>query len=344
VNVDSEQLARHLERQLASLYVVHGEEPLLALEAADRIRASAKRKGFVEREVLLAEPGFEWRQLRASGASLSLFATQRLLEVRVPGSGPGVEGAEALAAHAGALPPDTVTLVTFGKLDGKARKSAWFTALEAAGVAVQAQRITAERLPQWLAGRLGAQGHEADRETLEFIAARVEGNLMAAHQEVLKLALLMPPGRLQLEDVRAAVVDVARYDAFDLGPAVLRGERAHFVRMLDGLQAEGTGVPLVLWALAAEARAMLAIRTATARGVPTSQAVRDAQVWGERQGLIQQALRRHETRALEAALAHAARIDRIAKGVAPGAAWDELRTLGLTLAGATRTGTAAEPR
>jgi DNA polymerase-3 subunit delta len=137
---------------------------------------------------------------------------------------------------------------------------------------------------------------------------------------------------------------VARYDAFDLGPAVLRGESAHFVRMLDGLRADGTGAPLVLWALAEEARAMLAIRAATARGVPASQALRDARVWGERQGPIQKALRRHDTRALEDALAHAARIDRIAKGVAPGAVWDELCTLGLTLAGETREGTAAEPR
>jgi len=344
VNVDSEQLGRHLERQLAPLYLIYGEETLLALEAADRVRASAKRKGFVEREVLIAEPGFDWRRLRASGASLSLFATQRLLELRVPGSGPGVEGAEALTKHAADLPPDTVTLVLLGKLDGKARKSAWFNALEAAGVAVQAQQIATDRLPQWLAGRLAAQGHEADRETLEFIAARVEGNLMAAHQEVQKLALLMPPGRLKLEDVKAAVVDVARYDAFDLGPAVLKGESAHFVRMLDGLRADGTGAPLVLWALAEEARAMLAIRAATARGVPASQSLRDAKVWGERQGLIQKALRRHDTRALEDALAHAARIDRIAKGVAPGAVWDELCTLGLTLAGATREGAAAEPR
>jgi DNA polymerase III subunit delta len=344
VNVDSEQLGRHLERQLAPFYVVHGEEALLALEAADRIRASARRRGFVEREVLVVEPGFEWRRLQASGASLSLFATQRLLEVRIAGSGPGVEGAEALTAYVDDLPPDTVTLVMFGKLDGKARKSAWFTALEAAGVAVHAQRIAVERLPQWLAGRLAAQGHEADRETLEFIAARVEGNLMAAHQEVQKLALLMPPGRLRLEDVKAAVVDVARYDAFDLGPTVLKGESAHFVRMLDGLQSEGTGAPLILWALAEEARAMLAIRSATARGVPASQALRDARVWGERQGLIQQALRRHDTRSLEHALAHAAQIDRIAKGVAPGAVWDELRTLGLALSGSTREGATVEPR
>lgn len=344
MNLDSEQLGRHLERQLAPLYVIHGEEALLTLEAADRIRANAKRKGFVEREVLIVEPGFEWRRLRTSGASLSLFATQRLLEVRVPGSGPGVEGAEALTAHAADLPPDTVTLVTFGKLDGKARKSAWFTALESAGVAVHAQRITVEQLPKWLAGRLAAQGHEADRETLDFIAARVEGNLMAAHQEVQKLALLMPPGQLKLEDVKAAVVDVARYDAFDLGPTVLKGECAHFVRMLDGLQAEGTGAPLVLWALAEEARAMLSIRAATARGVPSSQAVRDARVWGERQNLMPQAVRRHDIPSLEHALAHAARIDRIAKGVAPGAVWDELRTLGLALAGATREGAAAEPR
>lgn len=339
MNLDSEQLARHLERQLAPLYLVYGEEALLALEAADRVRAAARGKGFSEREVLLAEPGFEWRRLQASGASLSLFASQRLIELRIPGSGPGVEGAEALSAHAGNLPPDTLTLVTVGKLDGRARKSAWFTALEAAGVAVHAQKVTVDRLPQWLAGRLGAQGHQVDEPTLEYLAARVEGNLMAAHQEVQKLALLFPPGRIQLADIKSAVLDVARYDAFDLGPTVLKGEAAHFARMLDGLEAEGAGPPLALWALAEEARALLTIRAAIARGVPSQQALRDARVWGERQGPIQQALRRLDVAALERMLEHAARIDRIAKGVAPGAVWDELRALGLTLAGA-----APEPR
>jgi len=335
VNLDSEQLAKHLERQLAPLYLVYGEEALLALEAADRIRSAARRKGYSEREVLIAEPGFEWRRLQASGASLSLFATQRLIELRIAGSGPGVEGAEALSAHAGNLPPDTLTLITIGKLDGRTRKSAWFTALEAAGVAVHAQKVTIDRLPQWLSGRLGAQGHQVDEPTLEYLAARVEGNLMAAHQEVQKLALLFPPGRISLEDIKSAVLDVARYDAFDLGPAVLRGEAGHFARMLDGLAAEGAGPPLVLWVLAEEARALLTIRAATARGVPAQQALRDARVWGERQGPIQQALRRLDPRALEPMLAHAARIDRIAKGVAPGAVWDELRALGLALAGAT---------
>jgi DNA polymerase-3 subunit delta len=339
VNLDSEQLARHLERQLAPLYLVYGEEALLVLEAADRIRAAARRKGYSEREVLIAEPGFEWRRLQASGASLSLFATQRLIELRIPGSGPGVEGAEALSTHAGSLPPDTLTLITVGKLDGRARKSAWFTALEAAGVAVHAQKVTVDRLPQWLAGRLGNQGHQVDEATLEYLAARVEGNLMAAHQEVQKLALLFPPGRITLEDIKGAVLDVARYDAFDLGPAVLRGEAAHFARMLDGLEAEGAGPPLVLWALAEEARALLTIRAATARGVPSQQALRDARVWGDRQGPIQQALRRLDVPVLERMLEHAARIDRIAKGVAPGAVWDELRALGLALAGA-----APEPR
>ncbi|MEO8040071.1 MAG: DNA polymerase III subunit delta, partial [Betaproteobacteria bacterium] len=196
MNLDSGQLARHLERQLAPLYVVFGEEPLLALEAADRIRSAARGKGFVEREVLTADQGFDWGRLRSSGASLSLFAAQRLLELRIPGAGPGVEGADALTRHAAGLPPDTVTLIILGKLDGKARKSAWFSALEAAGTSVQAQKVPAERLPDWLAGRLAEQGHEADRATLEFIAARVEGNLMAAHQEVGKLALLFAPGPL----------------------------------------------------------------------------------------------------------------------------------------------------
>lgn len=332
MNLEPEQLPRHLARQLAPLYVVHGEEALLAIEAADRIRAAAIAQGYTEREVLMVESGFDWRRLWAAGASLSLFATRRLVEIRLSSASPGAEGGEALARHAGALPADTITLVSLPKLDRRARETRWFTALEAAGVCVHAQKLGFAQLPAWLAGRLQAQGQSVDPETLEFLAARVEGNLLAAHQEVLKLGLLFPKGTLSPEAVRGAVSDVARYDVYDLGPAVLTGEPAHLVRMIDGLRAEGTGLPLVLWALAEEARAMLRVREATADGTPLAQALREARVWGDRQRLMPSALRRLGLPALRAALAHAARIDRIVKGVAQGDAWDELQSLALRLA------------
>ncbi|MFO1321628.1 MAG: DNA polymerase III subunit delta [Burkholderiales bacterium] len=332
MQIDTESLARHLTRQLAPLYVVYGEETLLAIEAADRIRAAALAQGYTEREVLTVEPGFEWRRLWAAGASLSLFAQQRLVELRFSTGTPGAEGGEALIQYAAALPQDTLTLVTLPKLERKTRETKWFVALESAGIAVEARKVNLSELPAWLAARLKSQGQSADAATLEFLCARVEGNLLAAHQEIRKLGLLFPAGPLSLDAVREAVVDVARYNVFDLGPAVLNGEAVHFVRMLDGLRGEGEGLPLILWALAEEARTLLRIRAATEQGVPIAQAMRDARVWGERQKGIPKALRRVDTPRLEAALRHAARIDRMIKGIGRGDPWDELRQLGLRLA------------
>jgi DNA polymerase-3 subunit delta len=332
MQIDSEQLARHLERQLAPLYIVYGDEPLLAIEASDRIRTAARAKGYAEREVLQVESGFDWRRLHASGASMSLFSTLRMVELRLPTASPGVEGGAALVDYAAALPPDTLTLVSLPKLDRRAKETRWFAALEAAGVAVQAQKVAFDQLPAWLSGRLRSQGQSAGPEVLEFLAARVEGNLLAAHQEVQKLGLLFAAGPLALEDVKSAVMDVARYDVFGLGPAILDGDALHFVRMLEGLRGEGAGLPLVLWAIAEEARALLRVQSAVAAGAPVQQAMRDAKVWGDRARLMPKALRRCSGPQLMAALGQAARIDRIAKGVARGDAWDELRQLGLRLA------------
>lgn len=334
MEIDTEALPKHLERKVAPCYVVFGDEPLLVLEATDRIRAAAAAAGYSTREVLTAEKGFDWSQLHAAANSLSLFGDRRIIDLRIPSGAPGNDGSEALAGFAARLPDDAVALVTLPRLDRKQQSAKWFAALAAVAVVVQAQKVTLARLPAWLAGRLAAQGHQADHQTLDFMATRVEGNLLAAHQEVRKLALLFPPGKLSFESVKDAVLDVARYDVWGLGPAVLKGESAHFSRMLEGLRAEGTGLPLVLWALAEEVRALLAVHTASRRGVAVAQVLRDHRVWGERQSLVPQAAKRLDGATLMAALAQAARIDRIAKGVAPGNAWDELRQLGLTLAGA----------
>jgi len=225
-----------------------------------------------------------------------------------------------------------MTLFTLPKLDKRTRESRWFTALESAGVAVQVQRVMPEALPRWLAGRLKAQGQDADPEALEFLAMRVEGNLLAAHQEVQKLALLFPPGRVALAAIQEAVLDVARFEVFDLGPAVLKGDATRFVRMLEGLRGEAAGLPLVLWALTEEIRTMIALQAATAQGVPVTQALREMRVWGERQKAMPQALRRMTGSRLRDALRHGARIDRIIKGVASGDPWNELRALGLRIA------------
>jgi len=333
VRIDTEQLAQQLSRGLKPLYTIHGEEILLALEASDRIRRRCVDEGYSEREVLSAETGFDWSQLAMSGNSLSLFATRRLLELRIPGGKPGNDGANALRRYAEHLPADTVTLISLPKLERAQQSSSWFDALDAAGVVVAANPVTLARLPRWIAGRLALQDQQADEQTLGFLVSRVEGNLLAAHQEVQKLALLFPPGRLELEQVKDAVLDVARYDVFKLGEALLASDAGRFVRMLNGLRGEGAAPPLVLWALAEEARALLHVGRGLAAGRALQQLMREARVWGGRAELMPASVRRFTPRELEDALLHAARVDRIVKGLSPGDVWDELLQLGLRLMG-----------
>jgi DNA polymerase-3 subunit delta len=331
MRIDSEQLAQNLSRGLKSLYVVYGDELLLALEAADRIRAKALEQGFDERRVLIAESGFDWGELAMVSNSMSLFAPKRLLELRIPSGKPGKDGSEALQQLAGSLPQDAVTLITLPGVDRQSQKTKWFEALDGVGVAVQAAAIKRDRLGQWLAVRLSLQDQQADSQTIEFLIDRVEGNLMAAHQEVQKLALLFPAGSLPFDDVKNAVVDVARFNVFEIGATLLKSDRVHFVRMIDGLRAEGAAAPLVLWAITEEARAMARVGAAMADGHPLAQALRDARVWGPRQDLMPAALRRRTQAQLVAALRRAAEIDRMIKGLASGDVWDALLQLGLEL-------------
>jgi DNA polymerase-3 subunit delta len=331
VRIDTEQLAQHLDRGLKPLYTLHGEETLLALEASDRIRRRCHEEGYSEREVLTVESGFDWSQLAMSGNSLSLFATRRLLELRVPGGKPGNDGAEALRRYAADLPPDTVTLISLPKLERTQQSTGWFEALDAAGVVIAANPVTLARLPSWIAGRLALQDQRVDEQTLEFLVRRVEGNLLAAHQEVQKLALLFPPGKLDPEQVKGAVLDVARYDVFKLGEALLAADAPRFVRMLDGLRGEGAAPPLVLWALAEEARALLHVGRGLAAGRALQQLMREARVWGGRAELMSRSVRRFTSRELEDVLLHAARVDRMIKGLGRGDVWDELQQLGLRL-------------
>lgn len=332
MSISAEDLAPQLKRKLAPLYTVFGDEPLLAIEAADRIRNCAREQGYAEREVLIAEQHFDWSRLRLSGVSQSLFASLRILELRVPSGKPGVDGGKALQEFSANLPPDTVTLIEMGEIDWRSRKSAWFLALESAGTMVEAAAVKHDRLPTWIAGRLRMQQQSADEATLEFIAGKVEGNLLAAFQEVQKLALLFPAGELSFDQVKDAVLDVARFDVFDLGEVVLSGDAARLARTLDGLDGEGVAPPLVLWAMSEEIRIAGRVLAAMENGLPLQQALRDLRIWGPRQNLLQRHLNRIKPKQVEAALLHAARIDRISKGLARGDVWDELLQLGLRFA------------
>ncbi|MBS0338020.1 MAG: DNA polymerase III subunit delta, partial [Proteobacteria bacterium] len=208
----ADQLEAHLKKTLAPLYVVHGDEALIALEAADAIRAAARRQGHSERDLFIAERGFDWGELFQAGASLSLFGDKKIVELRLPTGKPGTEGAKAIERYCGNLNPDCLTLVSTPRLDKAGQNSAWFTALSGAGVVIDVYKVERARLPEWIGQRLARNGQRAGREALEFLADRVEGNLLAAHQEVQKLALLLPAGEITLDDAQDAVSNVARYD------------------------------------------------------------------------------------------------------------------------------------
>ena len=256
MRIDSEDLPRHLAKGLGSLYVVHGEALLLAIEAADAIRTAAREAGYSEREVIIAEQHFKWAELRNSAQSMSLFASRKVIDLRIPSGKPGVEGAQALLEHCENLNADTLTLISLPHLDGAVMKSKWFTALEQHGMVISAAEIPLAALPAWIAARMLRQGQSTDADTLSFLAQRVEGNLLAAFQEIQKLALLFPAGPLTFEQVKDSVMDVARYDVFKLSEAMLAGDAERYARILDGLRAEGTATVLILWAVAEDIRTL----------------------------------------------------------------------------------------
>ena len=327
-----DQLPAHLERELRPLYLLYGDEPLLVIEAADAIRAAARQRGFNEREVLTVLPHFDWGQLLAAGGNLSLFGDRKLIELRIPGGKPGKDGSAALQAWCEHLSPDTVLLVTLPELDWREEKAAWFTALAQAGVVLKLNAPPLGELPGWIAGRLRRQQQSADAESLAFIAERVEGNLLAAHQEIQKLALLYPAGTLTNEQVRAAVLNVARYDIDDLRDALLVGNVARLTRTLNGLMHEGEAPPLILWAMSEEVRAMTGIRQGLDAGRPLDPLLKDAKVWGPRQQAVKKALQRLSTATLQSALKQCGRIDCLIKGIGQGNVWDEFLRLGMIVA------------
>jgi len=326
-----EQLAAHLERELRPLYVVYGDEPLLVIEAADAIRARARQQGYSEREVLTVLPHFDWGQLLAAGGNMSLFGDRKLIDLRIPTGKPGKEGGAALQDWCRNLSPDNLLLVTLPELDWREEKAVWFTTLVNAGVAIKLNAPPLAELPGWIAGRLRRQQQSADLDSLKFIAERVEGNLLAAHQEIQKLGLLYPAGALSLAQIREAVLNVARYDIDGLREALLASDIARLSRTLDGLMHEGEAPPLVLWAMSEEIRALAILRSGLDRGRPLDQLLKEAKVWGPRQNPVKKALQRLSTATLEAALQHAGKIDRLAKGVGQGNIWEEFLRLGLSL-------------
>lgn len=348
MQIAAPQLANHLQRGLKSLYVLHGDEPLLQQEALDAIRLQAKGLGYTERTShTVSGAHFDWSEVLAAGGSLSLFADKQIVEIRIPSGKPGKDGSAALQqlAQQAQGNEDTLTVVMLPRLDKLTKATAWFMALENTGVALQVEPVDRQALPAWIAQRLAVQGQkvqagEEGQRTLQFFADRVEGNLLAAHQEIQKLGLLFPPdagnaGVLTREQVESAVLNVARYDVFKLSEAVLAGHSVRVQRMLEGLQAEGEAEVLVHYTLAEDIRALKRVKDAMGLGRPLPMALREQRIWGVRERLFERVLPRLSTDALNQLLQSAHQVDGIVKGLKlpqwPHSGWQALHRLALQL-------------
>jgi DNA polymerase-3 subunit delta len=324
VKLSTKQLPASLSKGVQPLYTVHGAEVLLALEAADRIREAARKAGATEREIFFAEPDADWSRLGACASNLSLFASMRLVEIRIPTGKPGVDGGAAIQAWCDRLPDDAITLVMLPELEWKSLRSTWFSALDAAGIVIEAKSVTRDELPEWLAGRLARRKQKASVETLEWLADRVEGNLLAASQEVEKLALLLPEGEITLDAIRHAVTDVSRFDRDTLVDAIHADDTGRVARAVASLRAEGEPLPLLLWTLAEELRMVMA--SAGGGGVRRY-------LPPDRTAALSRTAKRHDTSSFHRELLRAHRIDRMIKGVETGDPWDAMLELALGIAG-----------
>ena len=311
---------------LAPVWLIASSEPLLLLEAADALRARARALGHAEREVFEADARFDWSELKASLASMSLFAARRVIEVRLPTGKPGKEGGAMIEACCADLPPDVLLLVTAGEWSGK-HDAAWSRAIEKAGASVVLWPPKPNELPGWIARRLKSRGIDATSDAVEILAARIEGNLLAAAQEVDKLVLLKGRGRVDAAEMESLVADSARYDVFRLADTALAGETSHALRMLAGLRGEGEQVvPLLSW-LASQVQALVQVSAAQERGGNVAKAFADARVWDSKQPLFRRAIGRGSAAHFERLLGDCARINKISKGRAEGDAWRELERL-----------------
>ncbi len=333
MKIPFQQLATQLSKTLAPVYLVSGDEPYQRDQACEQIRHAAVAQGYTERELYHVERGFDWQSLMEAGNALSLFAERKLIELRLPTAKPGTEGAKALCHYVANLPEDTVLLIVAGKLDAAQLKSKWVKSIESAGALVQIWPVDAERLPAWIRQALAGRDMSASPEALSLLAERVEGNLLAADQELEKLRLLYGPCQLDADQVQAAVAESARYDVFSLVDAALQGSAARVTRILYGLRAEGVEPILVLWALARETRSLLHMAEQQDAGMSAEQAMARERVWDKRKPLVRKALQRLDSTALRACIAESSRLDRQLKGIGTGRTWNDLLELALRLAG-----------
>ncbi len=329
MKVRPDQLERHLKGELAAIYFVNGDEPLLVMESTDRIRAEARKQDYTEREVMDVDAQFDWNLLLDAGNSLSLFAEKRILELRMPSGKPGKTGSQILKEYAERPADDAILIISSGKLEGSAKNTKWFKTLDQQGVVIQCWPVSPQQLPGWISQRLQSKGMSADRDALQLLAERVEGNMLAAAQEVDKLFLLYGEGQLSFEQTATAVADSARYNIYDLVDCALEGDVARTSRIVSGLKSEGVEPVLMLWALSREIRQLARIAEDS---LSADAAMSRLRVWESRKPLLKKALARHRAPRWKLFLKRCAKIDKVIKGVEQGRAWDEVLMLSTQIA------------
>lgn len=330
MQVRPDQLASLLKKKINAIYFVSGEEPLQKMEAADLIRSHCKQQDYLEREIIDVDANFNWQTLRDEAASMSLFSSRRILDLRLPSAKPGREGSKALKEFAENLPPDIVLLITAGKIDGSAKKSAWYKALDASGVMIQCWPIGPDKLFDWVKNRFLQKGLTPDKEAVSFVCQHVEGNLLAADQEIDKLLLMLGPGEVSYDSIKESITQNSRFDMFELVDCALKGDKKRVVKVINGLKAEGSEPIVITWALTKDIR--LLCQAANDKSTAEYMLSRSG-VWQNRMGLFKSCLSRHDKQSLYALLQSCEAIDRITKGVKQGNVWDALLQCSVDMAG-----------
>lgn len=319
-----EQLAGSLQKSLAAVYLLHGDEPLQIGEMSDLIRHNSKHAGFLEREIFSTDTGFEWSEITTAASSISIFGDKKVLDVRVPSANFGNEGAKTLISYCEKIPTDTILLITCGKLNSAAMKTRWFEAVDKAGITIQVKPLEGEELLQWLHNRLSQRGLNTDRAGINLLAERVEGNLLAAAQEIEKLYVLYGNATLTQAQIFDVVADSSRYDVFKLVDAILAANTNRIFKVLMGLQAEGIAPPVILWGLMREARTLCKVKLELGEGKNRDLVFRNYQIWDKRVGLVEKAVKRLSHNKLFEILTLCAKADRQAKGQETGDVWETL--------------------
>ena len=333
MKIKAEQLSGNLQKQLLPVYVISGDEPLLAQECADAVRVAARKNGFTEREFFHVEGNYDWNHIANEANSLSLFSDKKILEIRIANGKPGDKGSKALCEICANPNPDNLLLVILPKLEKSAQNSKWLKALESLGAHIQVWPVSADNLPRWIQQRLSQANIQANQEAVQILADRVEGNLLAAVQEIEKLKLLAPEGKVDADTMSAVVADSARYNLFEFIDKMLIGDAQSAAQSLRGLQNEGTEPIPLLWAITRELRILVKASEQVARGEHSDWALKNSGVWDKRMTLFRRALQRNKPAHLRMFLYQAGAIDRGIKGMRKADVWDEMATLVLSIAG-----------